>query len=74
MFIELLTFLIEKGFVKFEHKVHYFMDLYDNIKGNSGEDMASTGLKSKVEDEDKFNRKKFVKLFKELAKKMYPCD
>lgn len=34
MFIELLTFLIEKGFVKYETKVHYFLDLYENIKGS----------------------------------------
>jgi hypothetical protein len=34
MFIELLTFLVEKGFVLNEHKVDYFFDLYDRIKTN----------------------------------------
>jgi methionine salvage enolase-phosphatase E1 len=34
MFIELLTYLVEKGFVRNEHKVDYFLDLYERIKMN----------------------------------------
>lgn len=73
MFIELIVFLIEKGFVKNEHKLHYYLDLYESIKGTAS-DQVNMGHKSKQDDEERFSKKKFVKVFKEMAKKIYPCD
>jgi hypothetical protein len=35
MFNELIIFLIEKGFVKNKHKLHYYLELYDSIKNSS---------------------------------------
>jgi hypothetical protein len=35
MLMELLIFLIEKGFVKNSCKIYVFMDLYHEIKGQS---------------------------------------
>lgn len=49
------------------------MDLYDSIRETAMDELP-IGHKGKPEDQDKFSRKKFVKVFKEIAKKFYPCD
>lgn len=53
--------------------MHYYLDLYDSIKATNTEEVAP-GTKGKSDDEDKFSKRKFVKVFQELAKKMYPND
>lgn len=73
MLIELLVFLIEKGFVRNQHPLYYFMDVYDNVKGAISEQLPLMH-KSKPDEEDKFSKKKFIKVFKQIAKKFYPCD
>lgn len=73
MLVQLLSFLIEKGFVRNEHPLHYFVDVYDSVKGTVVEQAPATG-KGKQEEEQKFSRKKFVKVFKIIAKKLHPCD
>lgn len=40
MLVELLSYLIEKGFVRNEHKLQYYMDLYDSIKGTASEEVV----------------------------------
>ena len=35
MFTEFIIFLIEKGFVKNKHKLHYYLELYDSINNSS---------------------------------------
>ena len=73
MLVELLSYLIEKGFVRNEHKLQYYMDLYDSIKGTASEEVV-IGYMGKQDEEEKFTCKKFIRVFKQIAKKQYPSD
>lgn len=49
-----------------------FVDLYDEVRGkNLDQDHIHTKNNLEVE-EQKFNKKKFIRLLKEMAKKLYP--
>lgn len=73
MLVELLSYLIEKGFVRNEYKLQYYMDLYDSIKGSVCEQVV-VGYLGKPDEEEKFTCKKFIRVFKQIAKKQYPSD
>ena len=55
MLIELLIFLIEKGFVKNSEKIYTFMDIYDSIKSEVSTS-GNQSLKKNNGEEEKFSK------------------
>ena len=71
MLIELLVFLIEKGFAKNSEKIYTFMDMYDSIK-NEVLRRGGSETKKNSGEEEKFSKEKFFLFLKEIGKKIYP--
>lgn len=72
MLVEYLALIIEKEFIKNSSKIMQFVDLYEEVRGKNLElDHAYTKNNLEVE-EQKFNKKKFIRLLKEMAKRLYP--
>mgnify|MGYP003688602863 CR=1 FL=1 len=89
MLIEFLILMIEKGFIKNSQKLAMFTDLYEEIKGKNtletievsqnisgnNTNLSAQGKGNETtNEENKFHKKKFIKLLKEVSKKIYPGD
>jgi len=72
MLVEFLALIIEKDFVKNSNKLAYFVDLYEEIRGKNIDQEYAYGKNNLEFEEQKFSRKKFIKLLREMAKKLYP--
>lgn len=64
--------IIEKEFIKNSNKLSYFSDLYDTVKGKNLENDCGYGKNNAEMEEQKFTKKKFIKLLKEMSNKLYP--
>jgi hypothetical protein len=70
MLVEFLSLVIDKDFIKNSTKISHFVDLYEEIRGKTLE--QDHAYKGPAEEEMKFSKKKFIKLLKEMAKRLYP--
>lgn len=98
--------MIEKNIIKNSHKIHTFVEMFEEIKGkkldqehnsfnmmnnnnrspnttnysnnsaSQNTNNGSTGNNTQgiEKEEQKFNKKKFLKLLKDVAKMLYPGD
>lgn len=70
MLVEFLSLVIEKDFIKNSTKLAQFVDLYEEVRGKTlDQDHACKGP---AEEDLKFSKKKFIKLLKEMARRLYP--
>jgi hypothetical protein len=79
MLVEFLSLVIEKNLIKNSNKLQTFVDMFEEIKGKKLEQETSNFNKNVnnsngEKEEQKFNKKKFLKLLKDMAKMLYPGD
>ena len=65
MLVEYLMLVIEKDFIRNSNKLTFFMEMFDDVRGYQPPLDPNALPKSGIElDENKFSRKKFIKLLK----------